>query len=91
MCGLVRWRDIITLHHVTMTLHQDIMTSSLSMRPTHLCLPRQLAQVGHQGRRHLLRAPLEESAAAAEEQSVTREHQLVLSLEREREILEQKL
>lgn len=54
------------------------------MRVTHLGLPRQAAQAGDQGLGHLLRAALEEPAAAAEEESVACEHQLVLSLQQQR-------
>ena len=60
------------------------VTSGLRMRGTDLGVPRQLAQSGDQGLGHLLRAALEESAAASEEQSVACEHQLVLRLKQER-------
>ena len=59
------------------------MTSVMRMRGTHLGLPRQLAQDGHQGLRHLLSAALKEPATASQEQSVACEHQLVLGLKQE--------
>ena len=74
--GQVLQRVFVTTEHL-MISHDD---PSLRMRGTHLGLPRQLAQDGHQGLAHLLRAALEESAAAAKEQSVACEHQLVLGL-----------
>ena len=54
------------------------------MRVTHLCLPRQAAQAGDQGLGHLLRGAFKEPAAAAEEESVACEHQLVISLQKQR-------
>ena len=74
--GQVLQRVFVTTEHLV-TSHHD---PGLRVRGTHLGLPRQLAQAGHQGRRHLLRAALKESAAAAQEQSVACEHQLVLGL-----------
>ena len=52
----------------------------LALAPTNLGLGRQPGQDAHQRLRHLLRTPLEEPAAAAQEESVAREDQLVLSL-----------